>query len=445
MRFVAVLFLLVMIPVLAYWFRTHVRDRKWAYFAIGILPFTMNFLNLNAALISWSTWPGYSKGMIITGLDSLAIAILITVHGSLRRLPFLGLFLAYLAAATFSITQSESPMSTFFYAFQVARMTLVFAAVATIVTLPDGLRWLCFGLAGGAIFQAVMTINERVGGALQASGTMGHQNLLGMMLHVVTIPLLALLFAGERNKIVHLGVLSGLIAVGLGASRGSIGFVIFGIAILLVGTVARGISVLALAIAGPIMATNLDRRLEVKPTETRDYDERAAFENAARMMWTDHPLGVGANQYVVQVNSQGYNNEAGITWAWASRSTNVHNLYLLAGSETGYFGFVTLIALFLWPIARGLQYAFRNRKDLRGEIVFGFTVPLISIGFHSLYEWIFVLEPMQYLFVISLAVSAGMLRQDRFVAMKKASRLRGMGVNGIAGNPISSLKLRGVR
>src|SRR3546814_10304683 len=70
-------------------------------------------------------------------------------------------------------------------------------------------------------------------------GTMGHQNLLGLMLHFVTLPLLALLLAGERSKLIMMGVFAALVAVALGASRGAIGFVAIGLALLFLLSLAR--------------------------------------------------------------------------------------------------------------------------------------------------------------------------------------------------------------
>src|SRR3546814_17180540 len=68
---------------------------------------------------------------------------------------------------------------------------------------------------------------------------MGHQNLLGLMLHFVTLPLLALLLAGERSKLIMMGVFAALVAVALGASRGAIGFVAIGLALLFLLSLAR--------------------------------------------------------------------------------------------------------------------------------------------------------------------------------------------------------------
>ena len=446
MRYVGILLVLALIPLLANWLKTKPHQRKWAYAAIGALPFLINAVNLDAAFYVWSTWPGYAKGLVFTALDSLALAILFTHRGALRNLPFQWLVALYIAAAAISVLMSSSPMSSTFYVFQLFRVWLVYAATAAIVTRPGGLRWLAMGLAVGAMFQAYSTIAERLGGALQSAGTMGHQNLLGMMLHFVTLPLFALLLAGERSKLIYAGAASGLLAVALGASRGAIGFVGLGIGIIFALSLARrmtphkwkivGFAVLSLAIIGPIMAESLTRRFDEKGAEAEGYDERAAFEKAARMMWTDHPAGVGGNQYVVEINSLGYNNQAGVAWSWTSRSANVHNLYLLTGAELGYLGYFALIALFAWPTFAGLRFAFHKRRDARGDVVMGFAVAIGICGVHGLYEWIFVTYQAQYTFAIALGVVAGFIRQRKVEARSPRRRApEPVAVNGEVRRP----------
>ncbi|WP_120716553.1 O-antigen ligase family protein [Tsuneonella amylolytica] len=430
MRFIGLFLLIAMVPVLVWWLKAYPHQRKWAYAAIGALPFVINAVNLDAAFIAWSTWPGYAKGLIFTALDSLALALIITFRGSFRRLPLQITVLFYLIATIVSLAFSGSAMSSAFYVFQVGRLFLVFVAVAAVVAKPHGIRFLCFGLGFGAIFQAVAAVNERFSGALQSSGTMGHQNLLGMMLHFVTLPLLALLLAGEKNKLVPVGLIAALVAVALGASRGAIGFVAMGIGLLFLLSLLRGANahkrkvvgaaVVGLMIIGPLTYESLTRRLEVAPTASASgYDERAAFERAARAMWSDHPMGVGANQYVVTANTQGYSKNAGVAWSWRSRSANVHNVYLLVGAETGYLGLIALIAMFGSAIALGFRYVARHPKDPRGDVVLGFTVAILVMSVHSLYEWIFVTYQAQYMFAIALGVIAGFARQDRITGVRK--------------------------
>lgn len=435
MRFVGLFIVIAMIPALVYWLKNYPKQRKWAYFGLGILPFTIGLLNLDAALISWKMWPGYSKGCIITAMDSLAIAIVIVSRKPFARLTLSLAFGAYILAALISVTFSSSITSSFFYIFQLLRIFIVFAAVANIVTQRDGLRYLALGLAVGALVQAGLAIDQRLSGAAQASGSMGHQNLLGMMLHYVTLPLLAMLLAGMRSAVIYAGVGAALLAVALGASRGAIGFVAIGIGMVFLLSFARGITTrkwqiagfgaLALAVTGPLMYESLERRFEIKgEVDTGEYDERAAFETAAIMMWNDNPMGVGANQYVVSANAMGYNNEAGITWAPLSRSTNVHHLYLLVGAETGYLGLGALVFLFGSALFVGYRYTLVMRDDPRGDVVLGFTVAITVTAIHSLWEWIFVVEQMQYMFAIALGVIAGYTR-DLSVRKKTSSKTAG--------------------
>lgn len=423
MRIVGVLLILLSIPAFIIWLRHAPRQRKWAYLAIGVLPFIISAFNLDAALLNWAGWPGYAKGMVLSLVDTLAIAVIATSRQPFAKLPLLGVFAFYIVAACVSVAVSTLPTSSAFYLFQLLRVFLVFAAVASFAGQPGAVRWLCIGLALGATFQAVMTIDQRFSGAIQASGTMGHQNLLGLMLHFVTLPLLALLLAGERNKLIMLGVLAALIAVALGVSRGAIAFVALGIALLFLLSMARrstphkwkiaGLAMLAMTIVVPIAVSSIQERFASRSVYEGPDGERQAFERAAEMMWDDHPLGVGANQYVVTANAQGYSERAGVTWNYASRSTNVHNLYLLTGAEMGWLGAMSLVAFLVWPVLRGLHFAFRYRRDPRGDVVLGASVAIFVTALHGLIEWVLVTGHAQYVLAISMGIIAGSIRQHR--------------------------------
>ena len=74
------------------------QDYKAGCLLVGLLPFCLNALNLDAAIINWAIWPGYAKGAVVTILNSLSIPFLI-VHRNLRfRLAFKGVFVAYILA-----------------------------------------------------------------------------------------------------------------------------------------------------------------------------------------------------------------------------------------------------------------------------------------------------------------------------------------------------------
>lgn len=430
MRILGILLILVSLPVFIWWVRSYPAQRKWAYFAIGILPFTMSWANLDVAFINWASWPGYARGLIVSLLDTLAIAVLFAAKAPFRRLPLLGVLGAYTLAAALSVAFSNQWMSSSFYVFQLWRMIIVFAAVASIAGRPGAVRWIAFGLATGAIFQGLVTIDQRLSGTVQAAGTMGHQNLLGLMLHFVTLPLLALLLAGDRNKVIMAGVVASLVAVALGASRGAVAFIALGIALLFLLSLARrmtphkwkiiGLATLSLTVIVPIAATSFGERFANGADATGPDGERQAFERAAKAMWRDHPMGVGANQYVVVANSQGYSQNAGVVWNYRSRSAHVHNIYLLAAAETGWLGLITLITLLAWSIIRGLIFAFANRNDPRGDIVLGASVAIFITAMHGFWEWVFIVYNTQYVFVIALGIIAGCIRQARLDRLARA-------------------------
>lgn len=450
MRFVGLITIFLSLPIFIALLKSNPEKRVWAYFIIGFMPFTVGWLNLDASIINYAGWPGHTKGLIITFMDSMALAILFTSAAPLKRLPILGIFLFYVLSAMLSVVVSNQPMMSGFHAFQLIRVFVVFIAVASIMRDPKGIYWIGYGLATGAILQGVITIDQRLSGVVQASGTMGHQNLLGFMLHFVTLPLMALLLAGKMHKLHILGVFFALIAIALGASRGTVGFTAIGLTLLMAFSMMRhmtshkakilGLSVLAFAILTPLAIGTFERRFS-NTSEAGSDSERLAFERAAKNMWSDHPMGVGANQYVVVANAQGYSQRAGVIWNYGSRSAHVHHLYLLAAAELGWIGLLALTSLFGWTVFRGFAFAFRNRRGPRGDIVLGASTAVLVAAFHSFYEWIFVTSPAQYVFAISLGIIAGTIRQvhleKRFNARMSARRANDM--NEISPNAPSAI------
>lgn len=419
MRYLAIAFVLLSYPAFVQLLKTNPRYRYWAYFFLGILPFVVHVWNLDAAIINWGAWPGYAKGIVITVVDTLALAILTTQREPRGAPPLIGWVWLYTAAVALSIAVSTVWMASFFYFFQLLRFIIVIAAIAKIAADPRALHWLGMGLAAGMIYEAVVTIDQKLGGAFQTPGTMAHPNQLGMMAHFVVLPLLGMLLAGSRSRVLMLGVACSLVVVILGASRATIGFVGLGVAILLLLSLRRrvtahkkvmiGLAAGAMVIATPFLFKSVAVRL-AQQAEYGGYDERGAFERAAMSMWNDHPMGVGANYYVVVANGQGYSARAGVAWSSGSRGTSVHNTYLLVAAETGWAGLVSYLAMIGAVMLAGWRYSFANRKDPRGDIALGATVAIAMMALHSRYEWITVTYQVQYVIAISFGIISGLVR-----------------------------------
>ena len=420
MRFVAVALILLAIPLLHGWMRQSVRNRHLVWMAIGLLPFTIGAFHLDASIISWAMWPGYVKGLLVSLLDAAAVAVLLTMSGGRGRTPFAWLIGGYIAVAALAIAFADIKMAAFFFAWQLGRVLLVMLAVSRIASRPEGARYVLYGILAGAIFQAVFSVWEHLHGVAQAAGTMGHQNLLGLMLHFAAYPALALMLAGRRDKILLIGFAASLLAMMLTGSRGTIGIAAAGVGVLVLMSLLRrptgrksaiaGAGLAVLLIAAPLGFSTLAKRLSADSIASSN-EEREAFKRAAWLMIRDHPMGVGANQYVVAANGGGYSARAGVVWNASSRSANVHNTYLLMTAELGYLGGAAFMLLMLLPPLAAFRYAWADRRDPRGELALGLGVALAAVAVHCLFEWVYVIYPVQYLHGIGLGLLAGLIRQ----------------------------------
>jgi O-antigen ligase len=432
-RFVALALFLALIPVLHGWMTNNVAQRRWVWMVIGFLPFAIDWLHLDASIISWAMWPGYVKGMLVSLLDAIAVAVLFTLPGRRLKTPFLWLILAYALASALTVTFAQIKMAAFFYVWQLLRMLLVTAAVARIASTMDGVRSVMTGVMIGAIVQGCFSISERLHGVAQAGGTMGHQNSLGMAMHFAIYPTLALLLAGRRDKLTMLAFASSVIAVVLTGSRATIGLAGAGVVVLVLlsmiqrpsgrKTMIAALGGMLILAAAPLAYFTLAARLSSESIASSD-EERSAFERAAWMMHADHPMGIGPNQYVVVANTQGYSARAGVNWNSGSRATNVHNTYLLMLSETGYIGIAAFAALMILPVLAAMRFARRKRRDPRSELALGLAVALGAVALHCMFEWIYVTYPIQYLHAITLGLLGGLIRQRQLEARDERLKRR---------------------
>jgi O-antigen ligase len=416
LRVVGLFIVAISIPIFCALLKGDPRSRRFSWLFIGLSPFIISYLHLDVSIISWAYWPGYVKGALISLLDAVAIAVLITLAPTPHKSVILWAYLSYLSATLLSVLFADPWMGSIFFPWQLGRAIIVFVAVARVSAQPNGARYVIGGLSAGIAFQALFSVMERLHGVTQASGTLGHQNLLGLATHFALLSSMAVMLSGDRRWLPKVGVLGGVIAVILTGSRATTGLAAVGIILLVTLSLLRyktalkmrvvGIGVALFVVGAPIAYLTLQHRFANEP-KSNGYDERAAFERAARAMWSDHPMGVGANQYVVIANTRGYSQRAGVLWTSASRGTNVHNTYLLMGAETGYFGLATYLTLLFSGIIIAMRSAWARPRTPDGEISLGAAVTLIVVALHCLYEWVFLDWVIQYLFAITLGITAG--------------------------------------
>jgi O-antigen ligase len=414
-----IILLVVTIPLMM-WVRCNPRIVPKIMLLVGFLPFGTAPFHLYMAAISWPAWPGYVKGIEYSVLDSLALALYLGLPRVRDALPFRPAMALYLVAVLFSVVHAAVPMAAVFYAWQLARMFLIFAAVSKATVEPRASLALLSGMAAGLCMEAGAAAWDRFAlGILQAAGTASHQNLLGLMSHFVVFPFFALLLAGRRGWLPTVAMLAGITVEALTTSRATVGLAAAGFAALFVLSTLRQWTtrkaLVLLAVAGLLAAAALailssfDQRFAAQ--NQSNYDERAAFVSAASAMLSDHPLGIGANNYVLTANMEGYNAKAGVAPTSTSSGANVHNVYLLVAAETGYVGLTAYLLVLLSPLGMAFGCGWRSRDDQRGDLLLGIGMALLTVYIHSFFEWIFITFEPQYMFAVELGLMVGVARQ----------------------------------
>lgn len=403
------------------WLRGNPDQTPKIWTLLGLFPFILDAAHLQVAVVSWALWPGFVKGIEVSAIDVIALSLYLSLPRRRNSVPFLFTMAAYFCAVLISVFQAGAPEATVFYLVQLARVFFLFAVITRACADQRVAPAIFNGMAIGICLEACVVIWQRFAlGQFQADGTFLHQNSLGMAIHFVVFPFFAMLLAGKRGWQPRLVPIAGIIIALLTVSRATLGLAVLGYVALFSISALRKWSARKgrLAIAGaitiaalaPIGYLSLETRFAATPFST-DYDERAAFESAAASMLSDHPMGVGANNYVVIANTQGYNERAGVIPTPASLGATVHNMYFLVAAETGYLGLVTFLIFLLRPLLVAFVWGWRDRQDLRGDILLGLGVSLLMIYMHSLYEWIFVTYYSEYLFAIETGLIAGLAQQ----------------------------------
>jgi O-antigen ligase len=368
-------------------------------------------------------WPGYVKGAELSLLDIVAIALLLSLPKGARPFKFKFGVALFMIAVGASSLQSDLMQPALFLVWQLARVLLVAVVVSRAVSFNGQVAYsILNGMAAALLLATGIAIWQRfVGGVLQAGGSFGHQNFLGMVSHFVTLPFLAVLLGGAKGwRPYATPALGGLIAA-LTVSRATIGLIGLGYALVLVTSLMRGwslrkslVAILGLAAAlliSPLILSSLQQRLGGTAFFEPDL-ERLAFEQVSTMMLSDRPLGIGANQWVVVANTSGYSDRAGVSHAHGSRSAHVHNVYWLVAAETGYLGLLAFVVMLIHPLVSALRESWRRRGQRSGDLLLGLGVTLAIVYLHSSLEWILISFQVQYLLGVTMGLISGIITQD---------------------------------
>lgn len=416
-------------PVIGFHLRRVPAHMRWAAFAVGLMPFLMTSVHLYVAPISWATWPGWPKGLEVSALDFLAVAICFASSGRGTRTRQLWPWIFYIAAVIIALPHAQVWLPGAFYVWQLMRTVLLFVAVTRLAAYAGASEALLNGVFAAVCYQAVFALKEAGQGVDQATGSFGAQNLLGIMAHFALYPAFALLLAGKRGWWPVAGFLAAVAVDVLTASRATLGLAALGLVIVGViscvksfdgrkGAIISAGFVLALILT-PVAISGIHSRQGGNSIGSSDA-ERAEMARTAWFIIDDYPLGTGPSQYVLIQNVGGYADRAGLGWNTTTRATAVHNSYLLVLAETGWIGLIAFCCVLLAPIVTAVRSAFRFKKDPRSDVLLGVGVALAMVSIHFYFEWAFILFFVQYSFAMLAATAVGLAAQ---LTSERTSRL----------------------
>ena len=427
MKWVFLLGLLVFTPWLTVHLKANPKHLPYAGFAMGLLPFLLSGLNLTASPIAWPYWPGPVKGLDVSLIDGVALAVILSTRRVSTPAAIKVAFAIYGLAVLISTIQSEVRMASFFYLWQLARTVLIYMAIARACVTVKGVPFaVVSGLGAGIVFQSGVALVQYLGGDPQAGGWFGHQNLLGMASHFGLFPAVALLLAGLYPMRAFAVVAAGLLIAFTGGSRATIGLFAIGIVFTWILSVwhqpsgrksAIGFGmIVALVFAAPVLWSAVERRSDAERADSNKM--RSQMVDAARMIISDYPMGVGPNRYVVVANTGGYAARAGIAWNPANRDAPVHNSYYLVTAEMGWFGLVGLVSLLGSIIGVAVAGLRKASRGLEAELLVGTTASMIIFAVHAYFEWITMFYNIHYL----AGIAAGLIVGLRALSAKKVER-----------------------
>ena len=177
MKWMGLILTLAAVLPLAVWLRRNPRGALKIWMVMGFLPFVLIPFHLRMAIISWTQWPGILQGAEFSVIDSVALAFLLTTGRMPRPLPFRFSMTFYFLAVLLAAVQAHVNAPSLFYPWQLARMFLVYVAVAKGTSSdPRVAMAIIKGMAAGLITEAGVGLWQRFGlGILQVEGTFDAQ------------------------------------------------------------------------------------------------------------------------------------------------------------------------------------------------------------------------------------------------------------------------------
>ena len=379
---------------------------RYAFFAVSLPVMMFNQVSIN--FFSHETYRGTSRGMEVSLVYLLALAMLIGMWILYRKKPLLPdigskIYWIYFLLCIPSLMNADNTLFSWFELWKMIMMYIVFLTTYYYLYYYRDFTSviIAFGIVATVTFLSV--VYQHVKGIHQANGLFPHQNSMGMYMCLVAPIFFAYYF--NRNKGWKRWLFVGFFLVASAAcmrtySRGAMVCLPFGCMITALLSLRYQFHMRKIQILLPIflicffgallLLPNIIKRFQNAPKEslmTRQYLAASAWN-----MMVDKPFaGVGLNNWGIKINppypycEYRYNNKR---IAKDFKEGIVETSYLLVGAECGFFA----LAAFLAWLGYYYVCAFKLVKQMRRSNFFyvpvGIVGGLTAVYAQSTLEWV---------------------------------------------------------
>ncbi len=174
-----------------------------------------------------------------------------------------------------------------------------------------------------------------------------------------------------------------------------------------------GALVAAMFLGGLMLSGEIIHRFRSAPEASAQ--ARIEFNNAALSMAGDHVLGVGPNNFSLDLSEQHEYRRHLVVLQYEEEAGVCHNIYLLTAAETGWIGlivFLIIVGRFWWNAAR---HAISSRS-LEGLLLFGIAIGWTALLANASLEWVmrqpFVMNMYAIMAAYSVVLAESLQRQQ---------------------------------
>ena len=385
-------------------------NRKYmrcAFLAV-LLP-VMMFNQVSINFFSHETYRGTSRGMEVSLVYLIALAMLIGMWILYRKKPLLPdtgskIYLVYFLLCIPSLINADNALFSWFEMWKMIMMYIVFLCTYYYLYYTRDFNTVMIGFGIVAAVTFLTVVFQHVKGIHQANGLFPHQNSMGMYMCLIAPVFFAYYF--NRNKGWKRFLFAGFFLAASAAcmrtySRGAMVCLPFGCAITALLSLRYQFHMRKIQILLPIVLVcffgallllpNIIKRFENAPKEslmTRQYLAASAWN-----MMKDKPFaGVGLNNWGIKINPPypycEYRYEAPKRFAKEFKEGIVETSYLLVGAECGFLALGAFLAWLGYYYVAACKLVKKLRRTELFYIPAGIVGGLSAVYLQSTLEWV---------------------------------------------------------